>query len=140
MCFEFGTVKLIRTALSSCKHTFALETPKVWISCPWVLSGTVLPLFLFHFPVSFAFTVFHVAFGLAVTMLAAAAVRHCAAEVVLMLDLLTILGLLLPLKLHEARQSLITIIGVAMSSLVVRRTPIKKDVELPDHWRGGFAA
>ena len=63
---------------------------------------------------------------LVVTPFAALAVRDRGAEVVLIFDLLTIFGLLLPLQLQEAGGSPITVMGVAGSSLVTRGTTVKK--------------
>ena len=56
---------------------------------------------------------------------AAVATRDSAAEVVLVFDLLTILGLLLPLQLEHTRAASIAVRGVTWSSLVVRRLAIK---------------
>ena len=68
---------------------------------------------LFRFLMFLAFAAFQVAFVLVVTVFATVPARYRAAEVVLMLDLLTILGLLLPLKLQEEGGLSITVMGVA---------------------------
>ena len=63
---------------------------------------------------------------LVVPPLAAVATRDSAAEVVLVFDLLTILGLLRPPQLEHTRAASIAVRGVTWSPFVVRRLAIKK--------------
>ena len=63
---------------------------------------------------------------LVVPPLAAVATRDGAAEAVLVFDLLTILGLLLPLQLERTRAASIAVRGATWSPLVVRRLAKKK--------------
>ena len=72
------------------------------------------------------------------TMFATIAACYRAAEELLVFNLLAILGLLIPLKLKEARGPPITVMGVAWSSFVVSRMTVKKDSEPLCHWRGGL--
>ena len=78
--------------------------------------------------VSYVFWIcdFYVAFILIMPPVAAISSRYCAAEMVLVLYLLTIFGFLLALQLEHARTSPITVRRVAGSTLIVRRTTVEK--------------
>ena len=69
---------------------------------------------------------FYVAFIFIMPALAAISARYRAAEMVLVLCLLTIFGFLLALQLEQASTSPITVWRVAASALVVRRTTAEK--------------
>ena len=90
------------------------------------------PLFFFRFLMLFGFLAFFVAFVFTMPTLTAISAFGCAAEVVLVLRLLTILCFLLVLQLEQAGASPITFGRVARSAFIVRRMTVER-------FRGPFA-
>ena len=88
-------------------------------------TGVLMPLF-FRFLMFLGLVAFYVAFIFIMPTLAAISTRCRATEMVLVLQLLTILSFLLALQLEQARTPPITVGRVARSTFIVRRTTIEK--------------
>ena len=88
-------------------------------------SGVVTPL-LFRFLVFLELAAFLMAFIFIILTFAATSARYHAAEMVLVLHLLTIFGFLRALQLERARTSPFTVRSVAGCTLIVRRTTVEK--------------
>ena len=89
---------------------------------PLVVTFTgVIPRFFLCFIMFFGSTAFYVAFIFIMPTLAATSASYCAAEIVLVLLLLSILSLLLALQLEQAGSSPIAVGPVAWCTFIVRR-------------------
>ena len=89
------------------------------------LTSVPTPL-LFSFLMFFGFAAFYVAFIFIMPLFAAISACYRAAEMVLLLHLLTISGFLRAVQLQHARTSPITVGRLAGSTLIVRRTTVEK--------------
>ena len=116
-----------RRPWSSTRVTSTFKTS--WVRAPRFRSSTltgVLTPFLFCFLMFFRFAAFYVAFIFRMPPHAAVSARHRAAEMVLVLYLLTIFIFLRALQLEHPHSWPITVMRLAGSTVIVRRTTVEK--------------
>ena len=116
--------------------TLSGESPKVLASPLGFTLAGVLTLLLFRFLEFLALAAFHLAFIFIMPTFAAISARYRAAEMVLVLHLLTFFTSLLVLQLQHASTLAITVGRVAGSTLIVRRATVEK-ITGPFTLRGG---
>ena len=123
----FSSTSLGGWGPSSSRVTLTLRTSRVRAP-PYgspALTGGLRP-FLFRFLEFFGFAAFDVAFIFMMPPLAAKTARYRAAELGLVLYLLTIFSFLRALQLEHARTSPITVGRVAGSTFIICRTTVEK--------------